>query len=83
MSNSQIHVGRNSVLFFFLTCMTQMKNDCEGIITVKMVNSIFENMYIMYLKLKTLHSGIKCYCSSSVAYLELGRIDFCMLDFIH
>lgn len=53
MSNSQIHVGRNSVLIFFLTCMTQMKNDCAGTITVKMVNSIFENMY-MYLKLQTL-----------------------------
>lgn len=30
-----------------------MKNDCAGTITVKMVNSIFENMY-MYLKLQTL-----------------------------
>lgn len=60
-----------------------MKNDCEGIIIVKMVNFIFENMYIMYLKFKIFYLGIKCYCLFLVVYLELGRIDFCMLDFIY
>lgn len=64
--------------------MTQMKKKpCNDNNYCEVVTSISENMYVRYLKRQTLYSGIKCYCLSSVADLELGRIDFCMLDLIH